>query len=396
MQPSPPSLASPLLAYSFRPFFLLTGAYGALVVLAWIAQLFGGLPLPVGWSPLHWHSHEMLFGLVSAAIAGFLLTAMCNWTGAAPLQGRGLLALVLLWLAGRIAMWTAGWLPTGLASVIDLLFLPVLGAYALRVLLRYRNRRNLILGVILLLLTLANLMMHVGFWQRSLFWLQAGQQMAFNLITLMMVVIAGRIIPAFSSNWLRGQGLAADGVRVSAPLDRAVLVATALLVLADFLSSMPAVAGVIALLAAILNGLRLVLWQGWRVVREPLLWILHLAYLWIVVALLLKGLAAFDLVAPSVWQHALGAGAIGTLILGVMTRVALGHTGRPLRLPPFVVWLYVAMLLAACGRLLAALTWIDYTLGITLAAVGWIIAYGGFALIYWPMLSRPRPDGRPG
>lgn len=389
-------LSSPLLAYSFRPFFLLTGAYGALVVLAWMAQLFGGLPLPVGWSPLHWHSHEMLFGLVSAAIAGFLLTAMCNWTGAPPLQGRGLLALVLLWLAGRIAMWTAGWLPAGLASLIDLLFLPVMGIYVMGVLLRYRNRRNLILGAILLLLTLANLMMHVGFWQRSLAWLQVGQLMAFNLITLMMVVIAGRITPAFSTNWLRAQGLPAEGVRVSAPLDRAVLIATGLLVPADFLSQMPAIAGAIALLAAALNGVRLVLWQGWRIAREPLLWILHLAYLWIVLALVLKGLAAFGLVAPSVWQHALGVGAVGTLILGVMTRVSLGHTGRPLRLPALVVWLYGAMLVAACARLLTALGWVGYTPGITLAAAGWIIAYGGFVLIYWPILSRPRADGRPG
>lgn len=389
-------LSSPLLAYSFRPFFLLTGAYGALVVLAWAAQLFGGLPLPVGWSPLHWHSHEMLFGLVSAAIAGFLLTAMCNWTGAAPLQGRGLLALVLLWLAGRIAMWTAGWLPAGLASLIDLLFLPVLGIYVMRVLLRYRNRRNLILGAILLLLTLANLMMHVGFWQRSLAWLQSGQLMAFNLITLMMVVIAGRITPAFSTNWLKAQGLPAEAVRVSAPLDRAVLIATALLVPADFLSQMPAIAGAIALLAAALNGVRLLLWQGWRIAREPLLWILHLAYLWIVLALALKGLAAFGLVAPSVWQHALGVGAVGTLILGVMTRVSLGHTGRPLRLPALVVWLYGAMLVAACARLLTALGWIAYTPGIAVAATGWIIAFGGFVLIYWPILSRPRADGRPG
>jgi uncharacterized protein involved in response to NO len=390
------NLSIPLLAYSFRPFFLLTGLYGALVIAGWIAVLLGGLPLPVGWSPVHWHSHEMLFGMVSAAISGFLLTAMCNWTGATPLRNGGLLALVLLWLAGRIAMWTAGWLPAGMAAVIDLLFLPVLGIYALRVLIRHNNRRNLVLGAILLLLTLANLLMHAGFLQRNLQWLQWGENMAFNLITLMMAVIAGRITPAFSANWLRAKGGPAERILISPPLDRAVLIATALLVPADFVSGLPVVTGTLALAVAALHAVRLGLWRGWLVAGEPLLWILHVAYLWIVLALILKGLGAFELVPPSVWQHALGVGGIGTLIIGVMTRVGLGHTGRPLRLPPLVIGLYGAILLAAVIRILTALQWFDYRLGLMLAATGWIIAFAGFSVLYWPILSRPRPDGRPG
>jgi len=132
------------------------------------------------------------------------------------------------------------------------------------------------------------------------------------------------------------------------------------------------------------------------VAGEPLLWILHVAYLWIVLALILKGLGAFELVPPSVWQHALGVGGIGTLIIGVMTRVGLGHTGRPLRLPPLVIGLYGAILLAAVIRILTALQWFDYRLGLMLAATGWIIAFAGFSVLYWPILSRPRPDGRPG
>lgn len=385
----------PLLAYPFRPFFLLVGAYGALVVLAWVAHLLAGLPLPLGWTAVYWHSHEMLFGLVSAAIAGFLLTAMCNWTGAAPLQGHALLALILLWLAGRLVMWTGAWLPAGFVALIDLLFLPVLGLYVLQVLLRHRNRRNLILAAILLLLTLANGMMHLGMWQQDPAWIRQGENLAFNLITLLMVVIAGRITPAFSGNWLRAQGQAVH-IRSVPVLERAVLIVTALLVVADGFTVAPAVAGIVALLAAALNGLRLLLWQGWRTIREPLLWILHLAYLWIVVALLLKGLAGFGLIAPSLWQHTLGVGGIGTLILGVMTRVGLGHTGRPLRLPPLAVWLYGLLLVAVCSRLLAALQWIDFRLGIQLAALAWMLTYGGFSLLYWPILSRPRADGRPG
>ncbi|MDV7392268.1 NnrS family protein, partial [Arthrospira platensis SPKY1] len=209
--------------------------------------------------------------MVSAAISGFLLTAMCNWTGATPLRNGGLLALVLLWLAGRIAMWTAGWLPAGMAAVIDLLFLPVLGIYALRVLIRHNNRRNLVLGAILLLLTLANLLMHAGFLQRNLQWLQWGENMAFNLITLMMAVIAGRITPAFSANWLRAKGGPAERILISPPLDRAVLIATALLVPADFVSGLPVVTGTLALAVAALHAVRLGLWRGWLVAGEPLL-----------------------------------------------------------------------------------------------------------------------------
>lgn len=390
------NLTIPLLAYSFRPFFLLTGLYGALLMAGWMAVLLGGLPLPVGWSPVHWHSHEMLFGLVSAAISGFLLTAMCNWTGATPLRNGGLLALVLLWLAGRVAMWTAGWLPTGMAAIIDLLFLPVVGIYALRVLIRHDNRRNLVLGGILPLLTLANLLMHAGLLQRDLQWLQWGENMAFNLITLMMAVIGGRITPAFSANWLRARGGPAERIQISPPLDRAVLIATALLVPVDFVSGLPVLTGTLALGVAALHAVRLGLWRGWLVAGEPLLWILHVAYLWIVLALILKGLGAFGVVPPSVWQHVLGVGGIGTLIIGVMTRVGLGHTGRALHLPPLAIGLYGAILLTAVIRMLTALHWFDYRLGLILAATGWIIAFAGFSLLYWPILSRPRPDGRPG
>lgn len=387
----------PLLTYPFRPFFLLVGIFGALAVPLWVLQLFGTLQLPVGWSGLYWHSHEMLFGFVPAAISGFLLTAMCNWTGATPLRGNGLLALAGLWLAGRIAMLTASWLPLALVSAIDLLFMPVLAVYVLRVLLRYNNKRNLILGVILMIMALANLLMHVGFWQQDPFWLQQGEKMALSLITLIMIVIGGRIIPAFSGNWLRVNGLPADGIRILPPLEKAVLIVTALLIPADLLAGqVPVLVGIIALLAAGLNGARLILWQGWLVTQEPLLWILHLAYSWIVLALLLKGLAAFGLAPATAWQHALGAGAIGTLILGVMTRVALGHTGRPMRLPAPMPWFYAAIVIAAFSRVLAALGWVDYRIGIMLAATGWAIAFGGFAVLYWPILTGPRADGRPG
>ena len=385
-----------LFNFPFRLFFLLTGLYGVVTVGAWMSYLFGGLALPLGWSSLHWHAHEMLFGLTSAAIAGFLLTAMCNWTGAPPLHGSALLGVACLWLAGRVMMWTASWWPAGWVAVVDLLFLPWMAIYVARVLLAHGNKRNLIMVAILLLLTLANGMMHAGFMTGSGFWLTLGQLTAFNLITLMMVVIGGRIIPLFTINWLRNNGGDIAAVAPSARLDRVALITTALLVPADWLIGFPWITGFLAAVAGVLHGARLATWGGWKTGREPLLWILHLGYVWIVVALLLKGAAAFNLVAASVWQHALGVGAMGTLILGIMTRVALGHTGRSLALPPFGVLIYLAITLGALSRVLTAVHVMDYRVGLSIAAIGWTLAFSLFVLIYWPILSRPRADGRPG
>lgn len=386
-----------LLAYGFRPFFLLTGVYAVAVVLGWMGFLFGGWPLPLGWSPFKWHSHEMLYGLVSAAIAGFLLTAVTNWTGAPPLRGRRLLLLVLLWLAGRVFMWLASWIPAWLVALVDLAFLPVLALYLLRVLVRHNNRRNLVLVAVLTLLFVGNLLMHLGFASGRTGLLDTGEQLGFDLILLLMAVIAGRIVPAFSANWLRMQGGSPDWVTRSVWTDRIALISIALLIPLDVLGAPETMLGPILLLAAFSNGLRLWQWAGWRVRREPLLWILHLAYAWIVLGLLLRALALLTSVLPdSVWQHALGVGAIGTLLLGVMTRVAVGHTGRPLRLVPFGLGIYLAITAAVLLRLLVAVQTIDFRPGLSLAALAWVLAFGLFVVLYWPILSRPRADGRPG
>lgn len=385
-----------LLAYPFRPFFLLAALYAAAGVLAWIGYLFGGWPLPLGTSPVRWHAHEMLFGFLPAAITGFLLTAMTNWTGAPPLRDRGLLALVLLWLAGRVAMWCAGWWPAWLVAAIDIAYLPVLALYAGRVLVRYGNRRNLFLVGVLGLFALANLLFHLqalGIAESAVL----GERLAMNLVTLLMIVIAGRITPAFTGNWLRIHGEDPTVVQTVPTLDRAAITATALMIPVD-LAVGPAVPGaLLALVACALNGARLVLWGGWHIRREPLLWILHLGYAWVVLALLLKGLQPFAAgILPTAWLHAVGAGAAGTLVMGVMTRVSLGHTGRALSLPRFGVTMYVVVLAAGALRVLAALGALDYRAGLTASALAWAAAFALFAAVYWPILSRPRADGRPG
>ncbi len=386
-----------LLAHPFRPFFLLTALYGVLVVLAWFCFLFLGLALPLGWSPLQWHSHEMLYGLVPAAIAGFVLTAMCNWTGATPLRGAGLLGLLLLWIAGRLVMWFASWLPAGLVAAVDLVFLPVLTIYVARVLLRHGNMRNMILVAVLTVLTLGNLLMHIGFVTGSTTWLKVGQQQGLDLITLMMVIIGGRIIPAFTANWLRNTGGNADHVIRSATTDKVVIASTVALIPIAWFGVDSVLVGVVALLAGAANLVRLIQWNGWRTAREPLLWILHLAYFWICSALLLRGAAVFvDGIPATLWQHALGVGGIATLILGVITRVAMGHTGRPMKLPPFGLLIYIAIIAATLLRLLAAAQWIDYRWGVSLAAMAWILAFALYLILYARILGRPRADGRAG
>lgn len=392
-----PSAWRMLQGYAFRPFFLLTGIYGALVIVAWVGFLFADLPLELGWSPLHWHSHEMIYGLVPAATAGFILTAVTNWTGAPPLRDQGLMLLVLLWVAGRLAFWLATWLPQWLIAALDLAFLPVLAVYFAKVLLLHNNRRNLILVAVLFLLFIGNLLMHIGFINGTTQLIRAGQLLGLNLIALMMVIIAGRITPLFTINWFKNNNGNPDWVIRSPWTDRLAMISVALLVIADVINLSALVIGSLALFAGLINAVRLAQWSGWRAANEPLLWILHLAYLWIVAALLLRGASVFSsVVTDSLWQHALGAGAMGSLILGVMTRVALGHTGRPLKLPRFGWIIYVAISIAAVVRLAAAANLLDYRLGITLAAISWILAYALFTLIYWPILTNPRQDGKPG
>lgn len=384
------SSVSATFSYPFRVFFLATALYGIAVVIAWMSYLFGGIPLPLGWTSLHWHSHEMLYGFTSAAIAGFILTAVCNWTGAPPLKGGKLLALVGLWLAGRLSLWTASWLPAGTAMLIDGLFFPILALYLLQLLLRHGNQRNLVLVAILLLLGMGNLAMHWGFLTGKTAWLVQGEQLAFGLITLIMIVIGGRIIPAFSRNWLRQRGGNEGAVKSSNRTDAITLILSAAVIPVDIWLGSGTVAALVILATAAANAWRLWSWSGWLTRAEPLLWILHLGYAWIIAGLLLKGMAALNLIAPSVWQHALGVGAMGTLILGVMTRVALGHTGRALTLPTFGVIIYLAISVAALSRVLAALGWINYSFGLMLAASGWTLAFALFLLLYWPILTRPR------
>lgn len=391
-----------LMAFPFRPFFLLAALYAIISITGWIAYLFFGLQIPTAWQITQWHTHEMIYGFVSAAIAGFLLTAMCNWTGAAPLKGTKLFLLVLLWIAGRIAMWTSNvfpqeYIPTNiLAASLDALFLPCVTCYALSVLIRYKNKRNLIMGAMLAVLSIGNIMMHYGAFTNQLSWVKHGESLGLSLIMLLMIIIGGRVIPFFTRSWLTRTGKSTDYIKTHAIVDAlAIGSVIAFIILIQFTQSSSIIFS-ITIFAFIANTLRLIGWSGWICIKEPLLWILHLAYFWVAIALLLRGLGAINIVGHSVWVHALGVGGIGTMILGIMTRVSLGHTGRSLTLPPHACWIYTFITLAAVIRVTTAMYWMNYQLGIMLTAIMWVLAFGLFLYLYFPILTAPRADGKPG
>ncbi|HEY7884684.1 MAG TPA: NnrS family protein [Cellvibrionaceae bacterium] len=385
-----------LLASPFRLFFLLAAVYAVLLLLGWLGFLFANWPLPLGFSPFKWHSHEMLYGFVGAAIAGFLLTALANWTNTSPLQGTPLAALGLCWLAGRTSFWALGVLPPWLSALGDLSFWVFLLVFVTRTLLTTGNKRNLPIAGIIGLLTLGNGVMHWGFITGNTGALLLGQNMALGLITLLMAIIGGRIIPLFSRNWFSKIGGPAQAVTQNPLLDKLAILSLLLLLLISALPVPPVLVAASALAAAIANTARLYLWRGWLTLREPLLWSLHLGYAWLVLSLWLRGLSVLMAFNDSLWQHTLAVGAMGTLILAVMTRVAVGHTGRPLVLLPGGLYIYLAITGAALLRLLVATGSLPFVPGLMASGLCWLIAFGLFVILYTPVLTAPRVDGRPG
>ena len=385
----PSSALTTLFQYPFRIFFLSVGFWGLLVIAIWLAVLMQLLPSAFAVPPMIWHQHEMVFGLLQAAIAGFLLTAVCVWTGTERLHGVWLLLLWLVWLAGRLSLTFGASLPAAVPITINLLFMPLLILDATRRIVPARQWRHLTVLVALLLLWLA---------QAALL-LSAGSLQAFAIglvaACALMMIIGGRITPAFSANWLRAHGGQPEAIRNPPWLERLGLLLMLGLCLA-LLSGEPWAISLLALLSAAATLLRIVLWRGWLTRTEPLLWILHLSLLWIPLGLLLLALTDLAGWPNTVWIHAIGAGAMGGLILGVMTRVALGHTGRPLTLPRGIVSAYWLIHAGAVLRILTALTVLPWREGLVLAGVCWSLALLLFVLRYSSILSQPRVDGKPG
>jgi uncharacterized protein involved in response to NO len=384
-----------LFAYGFRPFFLLAGVQAITAMAVWLAALHG-MPWPAsGPGAIAWHGHEMIFGFVAAALAGFLLTAVASWTGQRGFAGMPLVVLTAFWFGGRIAMAPGLGVPPLLAAAIDLAFLPALALAVAPSMIRAGNVRNFPMLAFPALLLVANLIFHVSHLGVRLD--IDGATLAVDTVLLMVTLVGGRIVPAFTGNALRRRD---PDTRV-APfgwIDRAAIVAVIAVLVVDV--SMPGarVAGVVALAACVLHAWRLSRWRGWQTRDMPIAWILHVAYAWIPIGLGLKGLwLVWQMQVASGWLHALTSGAFATMIMAVMTRASLGHTGRPLVVATPIVIAYVLLTLAAATRVLApAIAPAMSMASWTIAGALWTVAFALYLAVYAPILCSPRVDGRPG
>ena len=383
----------PILALGFRPFFLLAAILAAAAVPLWLLIYQGALEPMSSLPPTVWHGHEMVFGFAVAVIAGFLLTAATNWTGRRTATGAGLAALAGLWIAGRVGLIVPG-VPAWLAIGVDVAFLPVLAVVLAIPLLATGNRRNVVFPIVLIVLGLINLAIHLGSigaidWDPS-----GGLRIAIDHIVLVIGVLGGRVIPSFTKN-----ALPQAKVNPCPKASVLALLSIAALAIAEVATGNTTVIGAIALAAGIINALRMRGWGAFSTLRTPILWILHVGYAWLAAGLVLRGAAELTGLIPlDAGIHALTIGAVGSMIIGMMSRVALGHTGRSIVPAPLTVAAYGLVNAAALLRVVFALTWDDTLRIVSLMGSGalWSLAFAFFAIVYWPILSRPRADGRAG
>ncbi len=386
-----------ILSYGFRPFFLLAIIYGWLPMALWLLWIgfniseTGVFPLEVGFPFSQWHAHEMLFGYVIGMIAGFMLTAVPSWTKTQPVQGPLLGALAGLWIAGRIVMWSAAVLPPVVVAVVDLLFIPALMVLILRALSTGWSKRNLIFPPIIASFFIANLLIHLDRLGMPLVDVQAAYTLAINTAVVLIVILGGRVVPAFTNNSLNRWGHSRLA-KAWLPLEMVSILSVVAMMLADILGAGNLAVGGLAAIAAIANGIRLMGWRGLKTLREPILWILHLGYAWLVIGLAYKAAALLGGWLTEVTAiHALTVGAIGSMTVGIMTRAGLGHTGRIIKAPPSIVGCYAAISLATVIRIGAPALIPQYNAAAMVASgLIWMTAFAVITFVYWPILTRPR------
>lgn len=383
----PPTNA--LFSYGFRPFFLAAAGWASIAIGLWLAMVLGFLRLPTRFDPVDWHIHEMLFGVVLAAVAGFLLTAIASWTGRRPVSGRPLALLLMLWALGRLACLVSAQLPLWFTAVADLSFPVALLAVVAREIVGGRNWRNLPIMAPIAVFITADLLMHLEVADVAL---PGGLGWRLGLVAALQLisVVGGRIIPSFTRNWLVERG----HTRLPAPhgpVDAMAIGALhAALLLWAIVPGLRA-GGLILILAAAINVWRLSRWVGRATVNEPLLFILHVGYAWMAIGVALLGFSVAGVSIPIASAlHALAVGAIGIMLLAVMTRVSLGHTGRTLSAnrPSIVIFLLINA--AALVRVAASWSATGTTTFILVSGLCWIAAFGLFEVQYGPVLMAPR------
>jgi uncharacterized protein involved in response to NO len=383
----------PLLQLGFRPFFLLAGLSATILILMWGLIYSEGMPA-TAYGSVYWHGHEMIFGFVVAVVAGFLLTAVKNWTGRQTANGKALLLLALLWLIARVLPFFPGIFPYWFVAAIDISFLFAVAAALTPLLLKTKNHRNLIFIGILILLAAVNVAFHLG----VLGFIEGGPRYALYaavyMILLLISIMGGRVIPFFIE-----RGLGGDFKRRSYPaIDIAASLFLLLLGVLHTAGLTGTGAAVVALVAAVLHFIRLLGWYGKGVWRVPLLWVLILAYGWIVVGLFLMALSMAGVLSTSLALHALTIGGIGLMTIGMMVRVSMGHSGRELYAPALMASAFVAINFAVVVRVFLPLILPAkaYPLLVLISALIWAIAFSVFVVKMSPVYFSPRVDGRPG
>lgn len=376
-----------LFAYGFRPFFLAAGVWALISIPLWLHQYYGDIALPTHFAALDWHIHEMLYGYVAAAVAGFLLTAIPNWTGRLPVSGASLAALAALWLAGRVAILFSAAIGGALAALIDISFLLVLAAVAAREIVIGKNWRNLRVLVVLGALALGNIVFHAEVLMFGA--ANYGTRVAIGAVILLISLVGGRIVPSFTNNWLARN----NPGRLPIPFARFDMIAVgagALALLAWIASPSDPITGAMLILAGLLHAARLARWAGDRTLADRLVLVLHVAYAFVPLGFVLIGFSTFTAsVPPSAGIHAWTAGAIGLMTLAVMTRATLGHTGQPLHAGPATQAIYALILVSAALRVVAAFT--GSLALIETAGVAWIVGFALFVFAYGRLLLMRKP-----
>jgi uncharacterized protein involved in response to NO len=383
-----------LFSLGFRPFYLLAAIFAVAAVLHWLLSFTGAYNAGGYLQGIFWHSHEMVFGFSIAVMTGFLLTAVRNWTGLPTPTGLALGALVALWLAGRVLITTG---PPTLAALVDVAFVPTLIIAIAVPIIKSRNQRNYKILALLALIALTHVIYHLASVGPLPAWLAYTTIItAIDLIIIVFAIVAGRVIPAFTRNAIPG-----SDPRTVKWLEVISFGSLVLIILtrvgSDWVSIPAMIPTTIIVVAAVSQAFRLALWQPWLTLGNPLLWMMPVAYSWLPITLFLRVLAAHSVIGQGAWIHALTTGAISGLMLAMMMRSSLGHTGRPLVASGLDMTAFLLLQLAAIVRVAASLFASgSYRMVVILSGAIWILAFSVFLISYLPMLVRPRVDGRSG
>lgn len=388
------SFASVWLALAFRPFFLLAPLMSLLTLIVWSLVLSGHLTLNIYGGALWWHMHEMLFGFSSAVIAGFLLTAVKNWTGLPGFGGWKLGGLVLLWVLARLSFPFNGDIPNAIIIALDISFLPITALVLMIPIIKAKRWRNLIFLPILSVMTIANALMHYAAVNNAYLLAQQASYLMVMTVILLISLMAGRVFPMFTANGSRTPRV--DGLPW---LEKSTMILTILSALVvSFSTILPVIVNAIILaVASVLHGYRAIRWRPQVTLRFPLLWSLHLSYWSIPIGLGLFALEPwFSFISRPQALHSLTVGGIGLMILAMISRVSLGHTGRMLAVSKWMAGSFLAVSLAFAVRILGVYVWPNYAQVMGVSVLLWTVGYGLFVVHFWPVLTKPRVDGQPG